>query len=123
MGLDESLFSTMSNESWHTGIDPKVSGIWNLHNGIQHNGKDSELRFFLMMSSISGSVGTVTEGNYCAGNHFLDMFARYRRAQGRPALAIGFGMISEIGYLHENTDIEALLLRRGIQTINEDEFL
>ncbi|CAG9979522.1 unnamed protein product [Clonostachys byssicola] len=123
MGLDESLFSTMSNKSWHTGIDPKVSGTWNLHNCIQHNGKDSELQFFLMLSSVSGSVGTATEGNYCAGNHFLDMFARYRRAQGRPALAIGFGMISEIGYLHENPDIEALLLRRGIQTINEDEFL
>ncbi|VUC37208.1 unnamed protein product [Clonostachys rosea] len=123
MGLDESLFTTMSNESWHTGIDPKVSGTWNLHNSIQHNGKDSELQFFLMVSSVSGSVGTATEGNYCAGNHFLDVFARYRRSQGRPALAIGFGMISEIGYLHENPDIEALLLRRGIQTINEDEFL
>ncbi|KAH8657723.1 polyketide synthase [Xylariales sp. PMI_506] len=123
MGLNEALFTTMPNKYWHTGIDPKVVGTWNIHNAIQAEGKDSELDFFLMTSSVSGSVGTATESNYCAGNHFLDMFARYRRAQGRPALAIGFGMISEIGYLHDNPEIEALLLRKGIQAINEDEFL
>ncbi len=32
-------------------------------------------------------------------------------------------MISEVGYLHENPEIEALLLRTGIQPLNEDEFL
>ncbi|KUI73219.1 Polyketide synthase-nonribosomal peptide synthetase [Cytospora mali] len=123
MGLNEALFTTMPNKYWHTGIDPKVIGTWNIHNAIQSEGKDSELEFFLMTSSVSGSVGTATESNYCAGNHFLDMFARHRRSQGRPALAIGFGMISEIGYLHDNPEIEALLLRKGIQAINEDEFL
>lgn len=76
-----------------------------------------------MMSSVSGSVGTATESNYCAGNHFLDYFARYRRALGLQAVAVGLGMISEVGYLHDNPEIEALLLRRGIQAINEDEML
>ncbi|KAJ8117705.1 hypothetical protein ONZ43_g4152 [Nemania bipapillata] len=32
-------------------------------------------------------------------------------------------MISEVGYLHENPEIEALLLRKGIQPLNEEEFL
>ena len=32
-------------------------------------------------------------------------------------------MISEVGYLHENPEIEALLLRKGIQPIPESEFL
>ncbi|RYP14556.1 hypothetical protein DL765_006289 [Monosporascus sp. GIB2] len=86
----------MPNKYWHTAIDP---------------------------SSVSASVGTATESNYCAGNHFLDLLARYRRAQGRPAMAIGFGMIPEIGYLHDNPEIGALPLRKGIQAINEDEFL
>ena len=111
----------MSNKFWHTGIDPKVQGSWNLHKAIQ--GRDSELDFFFMTSSVSGSVGTATEANYCAGNHFLDHFARYRRSQGLPALAIGLGMISEVGYLHDNPEIEALLVRKGIQAINEDELL
>ncbi|KAL9123287.1 MAG: hypothetical protein Q9187_000159 [Circinaria calcarea] len=121
MGLNESLFTTMSNEHWHTGIDPKVIGTWNLHNSIR--GKDSELEFFLMTSSISGTVGTATESNYCSANYFLDVFARYRRTLGLPATSIGLGMISEVGYLHENPEIEALLLRKGIQAINEDELL
>ena len=76
-----------------------------------------------MTSSISGSVGTATESNYCAANYFLDVFARHRCAQSLPAISIGLGMISEVGYLHENPEIEALLLRKGIQAINEDELL
>lgn len=111
----------MSNHFWHTGIDPKVVGTWNLHNSIK--GKDSDLDFFLMTSSVSGSVGTATESNYCSGNYFLDMFARYRRSLGLPAISVGLGMISEVGYLHENPEIEALLLRKGIQAIDEDELL
>lgn len=111
----------MSNEYWHTGIDPKVVGTWNLHNAIK--GRDSELEFFLMTSSISGTVGTATESNYCSANNFLDHFARFRRASGLPATSIGLGMISEVGYLHENPEIEALLLRKGIQAISEDELL
>ena len=111
----------MPNEYWHTGIDPKVQGTWNIHNAIK--GKDSELDFFLMSSSISGSVGTATESNYCAANYFLDVFARYRWSLGLPATSVGLGMISEVGYLHDNPEIEALLLRKGIQPINEDELL
>ncbi|KAL8860968.1 MAG: hypothetical protein Q9178_002723 [Gyalolechia marmorata] len=109
----------MSNEFWHTGIDPKRIGTWDLHNALLPH--SSSLDFFLMTSSISGTVGTATESNYCAANYFLDVFARYRRSLGLPATSLGLGMISEVGYLHENPEIEALLLRKGIQVINEDE--
>jgi hypothetical protein len=121
MGLHEALFTRMSNEAWHTGIDPKWKGTWNLHNALE--GHDEKLDFFLMTSSVSGTVGTATESNYCAANGFLDSFARWRRYQGKPAISIGLGMISEVGYLHENPEIEALLLRKGIQPINEEEML
>ncbi|KAI0003946.1 ketoacyl-synt-domain-containing protein [Xylariaceae sp. FL0662B] len=121
MGLDEALFTTMSRQYWLNGLKPKVVGSWNLHNAIR--GRDHELDFFLMTSSVSGSVGTATESNYCSANYFLDVFARYRRGLGLPATSLGLGMISEVGYLHENPEIEALLLRKGIQAINEDEML
>ncbi|KAI2468602.1 polyketide synthase [Annulohypoxylon bovei var. microspora] len=121
MGLSEALFTKMKSDEWHKVIRPKVQGTWNLHEAIKQ--KDDELEFFLMTSSISGSVGTATESNYCAGNCFLDLFARYRQSLGLPATSIGFGMISEVGYLHENPDIEHLLLRKGIQAIDEDEML
>ncbi|CEN60641.1 hypothetical protein ASPCAL03077 [Aspergillus calidoustus] len=103
------------------GIDPKWKGTWNIHHALQ--GHEDALDFFLLTSSVSGSVGTATESNYCAANCFLDEFARWRRAQGKPAVSVGLGMISEVGYLHENPDIEALLLRKGIAPLNEQEFL
>ncbi|KAF4499910.1 polyketide synthase [Fusarium agapanthi] len=126
MGLSESLFTSMSNEAWHTGIDPKWQGTWNLHNALQayvDKDQSNEPNFFLLTSSVSGTVGTATESNYCSANGFLDAFARWRRARGQACVSVGLGMISEVGYLHENPEIESLLLRKGIQPLNEDAFL
>ncbi|KAI0393705.1 reducing type I polyketide synthase 10 [Xylariaceae sp. FL0594] len=123
MGLNEAIFSDMPNSYWHTGIDPKVQGTWNLYNALQGKNKCSGLDFFLFTSSVSGSVGTATESNYCAANYFMDAFARYLRNQNIPGISLGLGMISEVGYLHENPEIEALLLRKGIQPIDADELL
>jgi hypothetical protein len=90
-----------------------------LHNSLEGH----DLDFFLLTSSVSGTVGTATESNYCSANGFLDAFAKWRRSRGQPCVSIGLGMISEVGYLHENPEIEALLLRKGIQPLNEDEML
>jgi aryl carrier-like protein len=111
----------MSGSQWQGGLRPKVRGTWNIHNSLIS--RDSHLDFFLLLSSVSGSVGTATESNYCAPNAFLDAFARFRRAQGKPAVAVGLGMISEVGYLHENADIGKLLVRKGIHPLSEGEFL
>ncbi|KAI0446147.1 putative polyketide synthase [Xylaria telfairii] len=123
MGLHEALFTSLTSHAWHTAIQPKLAGSWNLHHALEAGGHDGGLDFFLLTSSVSGTVGTATESNYCAANAFLDSFARWRRDQGKPAVSVGLGMISDVGYLHENPEIEALLLRRGIQPLNEDEFL
>ncbi|KAL9120671.1 MAG: hypothetical protein Q9187_002770 [Circinaria calcarea] len=121
MGLSEALFTQMSTKAWHTAIDPKLQGCWNLHNAIK--GKDDELDFFLMTSSILGSIGAAAQSNYCSANYFLDVFARYRRSLGLPAVATGLGMITGVGYLHENPEIEALLSRTGISALDEGEML
>ncbi|KAI1101334.1 putative polyketide synthase [Jackrogersella minutella] len=121
MGLHEALFSRMTNTAWHQGIDAKWTGTWNVHTALE--GHDEALDFFLLTSSISGTVGIATEANYCASNGFLDAFARWRREQGKPATSIGLGMISEVGYLHENPEIQNILLRKGIYPLSEDEFL
>ena len=111
----------MSNQSWHTSVKPKVQGSWNLHNSIK--GKDEAFEFFLMTSSVASSVGTATESNYTAANSFMDNFAKYRRKHNLPATSIGLGAISEVGYLHENPEIEAVLLRKGFTPIKEEELL
>lgn len=121
LSVQEALFTTMPRDYWLAGLRPKVTGSWNLYNALC--GREQDLDFFLMTSSVSGSVGTATESNYCSANYFLDVFARYCRSVDIPAVSVGLGMISEVGYLHENPEIEALLLRKGIQAINEDEML
>lgn len=111
----------MSCETWHRGIEQKVKGTWNLHHALHE--KDSQLDFFLMLSSITGSVGTATESNYCAANAFLDSFGSYRRSLGLPGISLGLGMISEVGFLHENPETEAVLLRKGVHPFTEEELL
>ena len=123
MGLSEAIFAEMPTSYWRTGIDPKVKGTWNIYNALSEKNGTTQLDFFLMTSSVSGSVGTATEANYCSANYFLDIFARYLRTQGLPGISVGLGMISEVGYLHENPEIEALLLRKGIQPINANDCL
>ncbi|PYH68297.1 polyketide synthase [Aspergillus vadensis CBS 113365] len=123
MALNEAIWSDMPYNAWHTTMGPKVQGTWNLHNVLRKYGRDSQLDFFVMTSSISGTIGTATESNYCAANSFLDAFARYRNHLGLPAISIGYGMISEVGYLHEHPDIEALMKRGGVHPINEDELI
>lgn len=56
-------------------------------------------------------------------NSFMDDIAKYRRKRSLPATSIGLGAISEVDYLHENPKIEAVLLRKGITPIKEDELL
>ena len=105
----------MSNQSWYISVEPKVQGSWNLHNSIK--GKDSTLGFFLMTSSVAGSVGTATKSNYTAADSFTDYCAKYRRK------SMGLGALSEVSYLHKNPEIEAVLLRKGTTLIKKDELL
>lgn len=111
----------MDNATWHAGLNQKIQGTWNLHHALE--GRDSQLDFFLMLSSITGSVGTATESNYCAANSFLDAFGSYRRSLGLSGVALGLGMISEVGFLHENPETEAVLLRKGVHPFTESELL
>ncbi|KAJ5713479.1 polyketide synthase [Penicillium malachiteum] len=123
MGLHEAIFSEMTHEHWREGTAAKLEGAWNLHNALSQSDREHHLDFFVMTSSINGKIGTATESNYCAANNFLDVFARYRRQLGLPAVSIGLGAIAEIGYLHEHSHIEELLLRKGIRFLTESDVL
>ena len=112
----------MTAEQWNSSMLPKVLGTWNIHNAILGDISHA-LDFFLMTSSVSGSIGVATEANYCAANYFLDVFARYRLNLGLPATSLGLGMISQVGYLHEHPDIQDMLTTKGVSALDEDDFL
>ncbi|MEG7378241.1 amino acid adenylation domain-containing protein [Bacillus subtilis] len=65
-----------SNEEFQEVLQPKVSGL--LH--VDECSKDFPLDFFILFSSVSGSLGNAGQADYAAANTFMDAFAAYRRS-------------------------------------------
>jgi acyl carrier protein len=91
--VDDATLSTLTLDQLHRVIRPKLLGAWNLHRLTQ----GMPLDCFVMFSSVASLFGTGGQGNYAAGNAFLDALAHQRRAQGLPALSINWGPWAEAG--------------------------
>jgi len=60
---------------------------------------DDPLHLFLLFSSATTAFGNPGQANYVAANTALEGLARRRHADGKPALAVGWGPISDVGVL------------------------
>ena len=85
--LDDGVLLQMDRERFARALAPKVQGAWNLHEAT----RDAPLDFFVLFSSVSCLLGSPGQGNYAAGNAFLDALAHYRRGLGLPALSVNWG--------------------------------
>ncbi|WP_367387404.1 amino acid adenylation domain-containing protein [Bacillus vallismortis] len=65
-----------SNEEFQEVLQPKVSGLFH----VDECSKDFPLDFFILFSSVSGSLGNAGQADYAAANTFMDAFAAYRRS-------------------------------------------
>jgi acyl carrier protein len=93
----------MTIGEFYETISCKVQGSWNIHNVALE--QKLSLDFFTMLSSISGVVGQRGQANYAAANVFLDAFASYRQSLGLSACSVDLGVIEDVGYIHERTDL------------------
>ena len=93
----------MTIEEYHKVLSCKVDGTWNLHNVALEN--NLQLDFFTMLSSISSVLGTRGQGNYVAGNSFLDAFAAYRQGLGLPGYTVNLGIVEDVGYMAREEDL------------------
>ncbi len=91
--LDDGILLHLNAERFRSVMSPKVDGAWNLHRLTANQPLD----FFWLFSSVAGVLGSPGQGNYAAANAFLDGLAHFRRAQGRPALAIDWGPWTTVG--------------------------
>jgi acyl transferase domain-containing protein/acyl carrier protein len=91
--LDDGILLQQSAQRFRAVMAPKVKGAWNLHQLT----RDRQLDFFVLFSSAASVVGSPGQGNYSAGNAFLDSLSAHRRALGLPCLTINWGPWSEVG--------------------------
>jgi thioester reductase-like protein len=90
---------------------PKIQGTLNLHTILAAESLD----FFALYASCSGVLAAPGTAGYAAANAFLDGFAQYLRAQGRPALSVDWGAWAEAGMAGS---IEERLELQGIPSMS-----
>jgi NADPH:quinone reductase-like Zn-dependent oxidoreductase/acyl carrier protein len=91
--LDDGILLQQTPEKFARVMAPKVEGSWNLHAAIAGRPQVG----LVLFSSVSALVGLPGQGNYAAGNAFMDALAQARRARGLPGCSINWGPWSGIG--------------------------
>ncbi|KAK4214346.1 hypothetical protein QBC37DRAFT_421440 [Rhypophila decipiens] len=99
MVLRDSVFESMTLDQWQVGVDAKVKSSTNLHNLLLSH----QLDFFVLLSSLVGQLGNVSQANYGAGNSFEDALARHRSSLGLPALSLDLSGVTDVGFVATQT--------------------
>jgi acyl transferase domain-containing protein/NADPH:quinone reductase-like Zn-dependent oxidoreductase/NADP-dependent 3-hydroxy acid dehydrogenase YdfG/acyl carrier protein len=105
MVLDDALITGLDQDRFARVLAPKVTGAENLDlvtRGLQ-------LDYFVLFSSVTTLIGNPGQGNYVAANAYMEGLARRRRREGLPALAIGWGPITDVGIVARNERLQSNL--------------
>ncbi len=93
MVLDDAIVANLDDDRFLRVLAPKVQGAENLDAVT----RGLDLDYFVFFSSITTIAGHHGQGNYVAANAYMEGLARNRRLRGLPALAIAWGIISDVG--------------------------
>ncbi len=119
--LDDGVIGSLTSERMDRVLEPKVDAAWHLHELTEH----LDLSAFVLFSSMTATFGGAGQGNYAAGNAFLDALAAHRRARGLAGVSMAWGLWAQMsdmtGVLSER-DV-ARLARSGVSPLTSEEGL
>jgi NAD(P)-dependent dehydrogenase (short-subunit alcohol dehydrogenase family) len=99
--LEDSSFAKMTRDQWAVPLGPKYHGSKNLDELFSSH----ELDFFVMLSSVTGILGSHGQSNYTAGSTYQDALARSRVARGLVGVSIDLGSVMGAGYVARTTGV------------------
>ncbi|BBX61829.1 polyketide synthase [Mycobacterium saskatchewanense] len=119
--LDDGVVTSLTPERVDAVLRAKVDAAWNLHELT----RDLDVSAFVMFSSMAGLMGAPGQANYAAANTFLDGLAQHRRANGLPAVSLGWGLWDQASAMTGGLDAadRARLGRDGVLALSSDEAL
>ncbi|KAL8872020.1 MAG: hypothetical protein Q9174_002276 [Haloplaca sp. 1 TL-2023] len=91
IGMRDGTLSHISSTDFNLVLKAKVHGTRSLHAAF----KDTKLDFFVMLSSISGLVGTSGQASYAASNAYQDAFASTFSTPNCPCISLNLPLIQD----------------------------
>ena len=123
MVLDDAILTNLTEDRFRRVLSPKVKGAENLD--VVTRGLP--LDYFVLFSSVTTLIGNPGQANYVAANGFMEGLARRRREMGLPALAVGWGPITDVGVvatsdrlrsnLEKLTGVKGIRAREGLDML------
>ncbi|KAH7625616.1 putative polyketide synthase [Sordaria sp. MPI-SDFR-AT-0083] len=113
--LADTVFDRMSFAQWRKTVGPKVAGTRNLHKHLPQ-----DLSFFVLLSSVIGVMGHVSQANYAAANAFEDALASHRVALGLPAVSLALPAVLGVGMVASDEDARHRVEALGTESIHID---
>jgi acyl transferase domain-containing protein/NADPH:quinone reductase-like Zn-dependent oxidoreductase/NAD(P)-dependent dehydrogenase (short-subunit alcohol dehydrogenase family)/ubiquinone/menaquinone biosynthesis C-methylase UbiE len=119
MVLQDAIFEHMTHDQWRIAVQAKVHTSWNLHHQLP-----AQLDFFILLSSLAGVFGNVSQANYAAGNTFQDALADFRTTRGERAVSVNLGWMRTIGIVSEREEYQSFRMKGAdMAKIEEKELL
>ncbi len=111
----------MTLEDFQVALQPKMHGTHHLHDAFGN----SSLDFFIMLSSLSGVVGSRGQANYAAGSTFQDALAHCHTASKTHYMALNLGMVEGTGAYRGSVGRARVrnLIRQGWIPVKHQEVL
>lgn len=115
--LRDEPYHELTDRALREVLAPKALGALNLHHGLAAVG--IEVDHFVLYSSVAALSGNVPQTSYAAANTLLDALARHRRATGRAATSVNWGVLGG-GMAASSEQISRYLAAIGMTPIELD---